>query len=114
MEPTERSNKSAARANTSKMIDALLSLGAGEIVENTLNKLISYQVAKYRSNIDQIRRELERFENSYNMSSEVFYREFEAGKLGDIGDYFEWSSLYENVLLYQTRIEKMEPLITEC
>ncbi len=72
-----------------------------------MNKLTGSQVAKYRSNIDQINRELEQFENKYNMSSELFYREFEAGKLGDEGDYFEWSSLYENILLYQARIKKI-------
>jgi hypothetical protein len=40
----------------------------------------------------------------------VFYREFEAGNLGDEGDFFEWSSLYENVLLYESRVKKIEYL----
>jgi hypothetical protein len=33
-----------------KKIDTLFSIGAGGIVENTLNKLIHYQLAKYRDN----------------------------------------------------------------
>lgn len=112
METFESSNKSAA--NTAKRIDALITIGAGEIVENTLNKLINYQLAKYRNNINQIKGELEKFEKIYNMPSEVFYKKFEAGKLGDNGDFFEWSSLYENILLYEKKIKEIEPLITEC
>lgn len=111
MQTTGISAASAAHASTSKKIDALLSIGAGEIVDNTLNKLISYQLSKYRDNIAQIKRELETFETNYNMSSEEFYRAFESGKLGDEGDYFEWSSLYENVLLYEDRIKKMASLV---
>ncbi len=57
---------------------------------------------------------MEAFEKNYKMSSEVFYREFEAGNLGDEGDFFEWSSLYENVLLYESRVKKIESLETQC
>lgn len=110
METVETTSEAAAKA--SKKIDALISLGAGEILENTLNKLIHYQLAKYRNNISHIKRELEKFEKNYNMSSEVFHQDFEAGKLGDEGDFFEWSSLYENVLLYEKRIKEMEFLTT--
>jgi hypothetical protein len=106
METYETSTQSSP--NALKMLNALLSIGAGEIIENTLNKVILYQLAKYREIILQTKREIEVFEKNYDMSSDVFYREFEAGNLGDDGDFFEWSSLYENVLLYENRIKKME------
>jgi hypothetical protein len=47
------------------------------------------------------------------MSSEQFYKTFEAGELGDDEDFFEWSSLYENVLLYKKRIDELGPLANE-
>lgn len=100
--------------NTDKLLNALLSIGAGEIIENTLNKVIHYQLAKYRLHIHQMNREMESFEKKYNMSSKVFYQEFEAGNLGDEGDFFEWSSLYENMLLYESRVKKIESLGTQC
>jgi hypothetical protein len=112
METVEISNQTTAAASK-KMIDALISIGAGKIVENALSKVISFQLAKYRNNIDQINRELEKFETSYKMSSEQFYRKFEAGELGDEEDFFEWSSLFENVLLYKKRIEELNSLVTE-
>jgi carbohydrate-binding DOMON domain-containing protein len=55
--------------------------------------MINYQLAKYRNHIDQINRELEKFEASYKMSSQQFYKKFEAGELGDDEDFFEWNSL---------------------
>ncbi|MCP4218591.1 MAG: hypothetical protein GY765_28415 [bacterium] len=64
------------------------------------------ETAKYRTLIQQMKREMEGFEKNYKMSSQVFYREFEAGNLGDDGDFFEWSSLYENVLLFESREKK--------
>ena len=75
--------------------------------------MINYHLAKYRNYIAQLSRELERFETNYKMSSEQFYQKFEAGELGDDGDFFEWSSLYENVLLYKKRLEELAPLVNE-
>lgn len=72
-----------------------------------MNKLIAFQIAKYRSNIKQIRYELSRLEAKYKISSEDFFRKFESGELGDDADYFEWGGLYENVLLYTERISTL-------
>ena len=109
METVEISSHSTTAASRKKM-DALISIGAGKVVENVLNKVINYQLAKYRNHIDQISLELEKFETNYKMSSEQFYKTFEAGELGDDEDFFEWSSLYENVLLYKKRVDELSPL----
>jgi len=101
------SNQTLA-ATSKEKLEILLSIGAGKIIEKTLNKLIFYQLAKYRESIESIKPELEKFENRYRMTSDQFYRDFEAGKLGDDSDYFEWSGLYENILLYNERINKLE------
>jgi len=96
-----------------RKIDALISMGAGNLVDNTLQKLISYQKARYRENITHIGHELEHFESVYNMPSDLFYKEFEAGRLGDAADYFEWSSFYENMLLFRKRLEELNALDNE-
>ncbi|HLP45416.1 MAG TPA: hypothetical protein VK186_22480 [Candidatus Deferrimicrobium sp.] len=93
-----------------KKINILFSMGAGGIVENTLNKLIHYQLAKYKENFNQIKHELEKFETLYKMTSSRFYEKFEAGELGDSEDFFEWSSLYENMILFCERIDELEAL----
>ena len=73
-----------------------------------MNKLIVFQIAKYRSSIDQVLHELKGFESKYRMSSEEFFKKFESGKMGDDGDFFEWAGLYENVVLYSNRINLLE------
>ncbi|NJN57923.1 MAG: hypothetical protein HC879_10705 [Leptolyngbyaceae cyanobacterium SL_5_9] len=35
------------------------------------------------------------FEERYQISSEDFYRRFQAGELGDSMDFFEWNAYYE-------------------
>ena len=88
-----------------------MEIGAGAIIDSTLNKLINIQIARYRNNIKEISTELEGFEKKFSMSSEACYRRFESGELGDGGDFFEWIGLYENVLLYNKRIEMLEAAI---
>jgi hypothetical protein len=112
METVEISSNSTAVASRKKM-DTLISLGAGKVVENALNKVINYQLSKYRNHIEQICVELKKFETNYKMSSLQFYKKFETGELRDDEDFFEWSSLYENVLLYKKRIEELSPLVNE-
>ncbi len=64
----------------------------------------------YRENTDQFNRELEKFESHYKMTSNRFYRKFEAGELEDSGVFFEWSGLYENMLVFRERIDELEAL----
>lgn len=91
-----------------RKIDILVSFGAHKELDLSLSKLIHFQIAKYRTHINQIRSELSRFEKKYHLTSEEFYQSFEAGKMGDAGDFFEWVGLYENVLLYKDRIRSLE------
>lgn len=94
-----------------KKIDVLMEIGAGAIIDSTLSKLINIQIARYRNNIKEISTELEGFEKKFSMSSEKCYRQFGSSELGDGGDFFEWTGLYENVLLYKKRIEMLEAAI---
>lgn len=54
---------------------------------------ITIQVAKYRSAMKDISRELTAFEQKYAMSSEDCYQHFNAGELGDNADFFDWTVL---------------------
>lgn len=93
--------------NAQRKIAALIEIGAANIVENAINKIISFQIAKYQRAIRQIQQELKPFEEKYRVSSEECCKRFNTGELGDDGDFFEWIGLWENILLYQGRIEKL-------
>lgn len=93
-------------------MDALIKVGAGNLLENTLRKLITLQIVRYQHAIKQITPDLTSFEREFKMSSDECYRRFNAGELGDSGDLFEWVSLYENVLLYQQRIRTLGAVLS--
>lgn len=112
METFGNTNSLANASATTKKLDVLRAIGAGEIIDTTLNKLIDYQLAKYKDYVRKTKDELKKYEHMYKMTSDVFYHKFESGVLGDEGDFFEWSGLYENVLLYEERIRKIESLDT--
>jgi hypothetical protein len=87
-----------------KKLKILEEIGAGDVIERTLDKLVSIQISRYQMAIQQITPDLKAFERQFEMSSEECYSRFNSGEMGDDGDIFEWVSLYENVLLYQKRL----------
>lgn len=45
--------------------------------------------------LEHLRKECEIFERKYRMSTAIFLKRFDQGKLGDDADYFKWYSLAE-------------------
>ena len=65
--------------------DALPILKAGITLQK---KLTDIKIENYS---DRLRI----YEKKYNMKSEIFIREFEAGNLGDDADWFDWLFVFE-------------------
>lgn len=95
-------------ATAQQKIAVLTQLGAERLVDDTISKLITLQMTRYQFAIQQIAQELQAFEKKFKMSSQECYQQFNNGMLGDDADVFEWVGLYENVLLYQKRLEMLE------
>jgi hypothetical protein len=53
------------------------------------------QKASVSKQLQDLRSRLKQFEESYQMSSEDFYKRFQAGELEDTMDFFEWNTYYE-------------------
>lgn len=47
---------------------------------------------------------LKRFEAKYQIPSKDFYRQFQAGELGDSADFFEWNTYYEMLSCAHMRV----------
>jgi hypothetical protein len=45
--------------------------------------------------VEDLKVRLKKFEEKYQTPSQDFYRQFQAGELGDSADFFEWSTYYE-------------------
>jgi hypothetical protein len=90
-----------------KRVEAMEKVGAGALADQALQKLIRLHLQKYERQLEDAQRELEPFERQYGMSSQECHRRFVAGEMGDAADIMEWMGLYDNVLLYQERIETL-------
>ena len=76
-------------------------------LDRMLGKLLEMALIQHRLRLEQYEQDLREFEKRYGMESAAFYRQFEAGELGDAIDFFEWSGLYE---LRQDILEKIHKL----
>ena len=94
--------------NLQRKIEILTEYGAGDMIYSTISKIMTFQIARYRKAITGIDDELKVFEQKYTMSSEECYRRFNSGELGDEADFFEWTGLYENFLLYRKRMAMLK------
>lgn len=85
-------------------IAAMEKIGAAELTNQALQKLIHLHMQKYQKHLVEVRRELEPFEQQYALTSAECHRRFTAGDMGDSADIVERMGLYDDVLLYQDRI----------
>lgn len=65
------------------------------VIDRTLDKIIEMERHRAERELEELKVRLEELEAEYRMSSEDFYRRYEAGQLGDSADFMEWSSFYD-------------------
>ncbi len=69
--------------------------------------IIDYQITELRKGILNIRLDLKQFEDTYQLSSEDFYRKFEEGKCDDREDFIVWAGLYEMFSENELRLKEL-------
>jgi len=75
-------------------IEALKAVGAEELVNQTLAKVMQIEIDRVKQQQHRLRATLEGWEKRYQMTSEECQQKFESGELGDAVEFFEWTSLY--------------------
>ena len=68
---------------------------ASPILDRTLDKALAYEADVSRAQLDQLQADLVEFERRYGLSSDEFYRQYQAGQTDDRMDYVEWASLVQ-------------------
>ena len=81
-------------ASVMAKIEALKAVGAEELVDQALAKVLQFEIERLQQEQRRLKAELAHFEQSYQMTSEACQRKFDAGELGDAVEFFEWTSLY--------------------
>ncbi len=75
-----------------------------EYLQKAISKIISYEIAKTTQELEELKKELKKYEEQFKMRSEDFFSKFSAGELGDSADFFEWSALYKMYLRASERL----------
>lgn len=53
--------------------------------------------------MEDLENKLKEFEEKYQIPSQQFYQQFQAGQLGDSNDFFEWNTYYEMLKCSQVK-----------
>jgi hypothetical protein len=78
---------------------------ASEVMTRTLDKLLHYETELSQEQLNQLQEEMRQFEQTYHLSSEEFYRRFQAGETDDRMDYVEWASMVQMAHNLQARLD---------
>ncbi|MDM8552372.1 hypothetical protein QUF72_19965 [Desulfobacterales bacterium HSG2] len=76
-----------------------------DLIDQGVDKIIAMEIASAQADLTDLQARLGAFERHYQMKSEMFYRHFRSGELGDDPDFVEWSSFYEMWDSVRKRIE---------
>ncbi len=76
-------------------------------IDNTISKLVAMERSRLEHEAKRLTEKLNILEKQYNMPSVEFYRQFQAGKMGDDADLFEWSAFYQMWLSVQKRLQTL-------
>lgn len=80
------------------------------VVDRAVNKLVALEVEQTRAELQRLRARLQACEELHGMRSEVFYRRFRSGELGDEADFVEWSAFWD---MYQAAMRRLDELVKQ-
>lgn len=66
-----------------------------ELIDRALDKLLEQEETRAEREAMELQERLRAFEQQYQLQTEAFYHQYEAGQLGDSADFIEWSSFYD-------------------
>jgi hypothetical protein len=96
---------------TSRKISGLAKLyekgQVSDLTVQTLNKLVSMEISQGRADLADTEKDLLEFEQRYQMPTAEFFRQWQAGQVGDQMDYVEWASLAQMANRIRERLETL-------
>lgn len=60
-------------------------------LDDALSKIVDRQISRDEADLARVDAELRDLEERFQMSSEVFWRKYQEGVLGDSADFMEWN-----------------------
>ena len=75
--------------------------------ERFAQNLLDYQMAELKKSLLNLRLDLQQFEETYHLSTQEFYRQFQAGIRDDREEYMVWAGLYELLCENEQRLRDL-------
>ncbi len=66
---------------------------ASELMDRVLDRVFAQEAADTQAAIQRLNSDIHNYEVQYGMTADDFFRQFDAGELGDAMDFIEWGSL---------------------
>ena len=66
---------------------------------------MQYELAVSREQLEQMQNDMRQFEQKYDLSSDEFYRRYQAGETDDRMDYVEWASMVQMAENLRARLQ---------
>jgi hypothetical protein len=90
-----RKEQAMASSGAIRILDSLQALyDAGfqdPFLDSALQKILQRQIERDEADLNKIESEIARFEEQHSLNSEEFYREYQAGRMGDSAEFVEWN-----------------------
>ncbi|MBF0547583.1 MAG: hypothetical protein HQM08_24300 [Candidatus Riflebacteria bacterium] len=96
--------------NLAEQIETLKSVCGEALIIKTLKKLGQIELQKYLALLCQTNDELKPFEKKFSLKNKTAWKKFQNGQLDDKPENMEWVSIYQNKLLLQEKISRLEKL----
>lgn len=77
---------------------------ASDLMSRTLDKLILHEAKVSLAQLEQLQADLAEFERAYSMTSDEFFRRYQAGLTDDRMEFVEWASLVQMTLKLRQRM----------
>ncbi|PSR19640.1 hypothetical protein C8255_01255 [filamentous cyanobacterium CCP3] len=81
-----------------------------DLMERSLAKMIDVERSQALQQAADLQAKLQVYENQYHQPSDAFYKQFNAGELGDSIDFVEWSIVYDMWQAVQMRLSVLQPI----
>ena len=79
-----------------------------EYLSRAIRKIVEHTKERTSTDVEALRKDLSQFEGKYGILSDEFFNRFESGELGDDGDYFEWSAIFQMYMRATERLKMLE------
>jgi hypothetical protein len=73
-------------------------------IDSALQRIVTRQIVHDKTDLRQIEADLAHFEQEYGMTSDQFWKQYQAGKMADTADYMEWNVLLKSRRRVQERL----------